>query len=277
MKTDDIRKIDAQWFAAGGEEEGLEVLYVQDGDPIEEPAVEAEPPKPEGKVLSESEYQELLKRADTSAGLAEPLSKLVEKMASPAPQQQEQRVGETDEEFYARMEQEAFLPGKFGEVMKKVAERQNAPVIGQMAKIILDQSKKIMRSDPERGAMFRKYEQEIVEVAGTLPQTADVYEQAYEKVLLRKQPEILEEQRKLDREALKKEILEELGIDPVTLKPGSKPMVTLGQGSAGGGGSAPVAKIRLYESERDRMIDLGLDPKDPDVVASYLRTHPRRK
>ena len=287
MRVDDsISRIDAQWFAEGeGEDEnGLEVLFVQDGDPIEEKQPdENQEQAQKGRTLSDEEYAELVRKADGAAALAEPIAELVKKVAAPAQSPAVQQAGETDEEFMARMEQQAFIPGKFGETMRAVSERINAPVIGQMANIILNQARQIMRSDPERGATFRKYEQEIVEVAKTLPQTANVYEQAYEKVLLRKQPEILEEQRKADKEELKKEIMAELGIDPATVgqkQPTRKPIESLGQRSAAGGGAGQESGkqvIRLYESERDRMMAIGLDPKDPDAVAVYLKNHPRRK
>lgn len=261
----------------------LEVMFVADGEPIEEPAQVVETP-PAGKTLTDEQYQELVRRGESASTLAAPLAGLVERMGQAQPPVNVQQPGETDDEFYARMEQEAFLPGKFGEVMKKVNERQTAPIVNRMAGIILGQAKQLMRVDPERGTSFRKYEKEIERVAERLPQTPDLYEKAYQQVMLEKQPEIFEEQKLAFKEQMKKELLAELGIDPATMggkaQPARQAVQSLGQratSGSGGAASGEKATLRLYESERQKMMDLGMDPKDANAVQSWLRNHPRRK
>ena len=174
------------------------------------------------------------------------------------------------------------MPGKFGQVMKAVSSREYAPVVNRMAGIILGQAKQLMRVDPERGQTFRKYEKEIEATASRLPQTPDVYEVAYKQVLLEKQPEIFEEQKLAYKDQMKKEILAELGLDPETYQPKQgqrQPAVqSLGQRAGAGGGGQPAERqtLKLFESEKQRMLDLGMDPRDPNAVQSWLRNHPRR-
>jgi len=279
-------RIDLQWFAEGEPAESmesgdLEVLYVQDGEPIEEPV--EEPPKPEGKVLTAEEYEALTKKADASAAIAAPLAGLVERLGSqqPAVPANMQQPGETEEEFYARMEQQAFLPGQFGKVLKESLAREYAPVVNRMAGIILSQAKQIIRNDPERGATFRKYEKEIEEVAQRLPQTPDMYEQAYQQVMFKHQPDIINERMATMEAELEKKILAKYGIDPENVQPkgpSRQPVVSLGQKAAGGQGQerAQSQTIRLYESEKERMINSGLDPSNAYAVQAWLKNHPRR-
>ena len=179
------------------ENQDLEVLFVQDGEPLEEPVAEPEPDAGK-KILTQEEYEALVRQGQAAQTLAQPLTGLVETLKAGREQQvpaNMQQPGESEEEFWQRMENEAFVPGKFKDTMTKVMERQTAPIVNRMAQVILEQSKQLMRVDPERGELFRKYEKEIVEEARNLPQSPDVYEKAYEKVVLRKQPEIFQEQK----------------------------------------------------------------------------------
>lgn len=263
----------------------LEVLFVQDGEPLEEPVAEPEPDAGK-KILTQEEYESLVRQGQAAQTLAQPLEGLVQTLKAGREQQipaNMQQPGESEEEFWQRMENEAFVPGKFKDTMTKVMERQTAPIVNRMAQVILEQSKQLMRVDPERGTLFRKYEKEIVEEARNLPQSPDVYEKAYEKVVLRKQPEIFQEQMASMTAELEKKILEKYGIDPntaqakVQAQPGRKPVSALGNPSGVSGNESPQGtKIRLYESEKERMLSQGLDPSNPYAVQNWLKNHPRR-
>jgi len=270
---------------AGEEENGdLEVLFVADGEPLEEPAVADE--KPAVRTLTDDEYNELVRKADAASALASPLGSLVERLDQNQQRQvpaNYQQPTETEEEFAARMEQQAFLPGQFGKVIDELTTRKIGPVVARMSDIIISQSKQIMRSDPERGEMFRKFEKDIDQEAANLPRTVDIYEKAYEKVMLRKQPELLEQQRIADREQIKKELMAELAAAGVVLPQEGEQrkaaIQSLGQraGSGNASGGSGSKRISLYESEAQRMLDIGMDPKNAQQVERYLANHPRRK
>jgi hypothetical protein len=259
--------------------EDLEVMFVQDGAPLEDAPVEE---KPEGKVLSQAEYDELVRRSEAAQALGQPIARLAEGLAERQQPVQVQQPGETDEEFYARIESQAFMPGQFGRAMKEVQERTLAPVMGRYSQIILDQAKKLMRVDPEKGETFRKYERDIDKEVEQLPKTPDVYEVAYQRVMMRRQPEIMEERLKAHEVEIEKKVLEKYGIDPASVgvpegKERRPAMETVSTRSGGAPAPKGPQALRLYESERDRMLAIGLDPKDPRAVSAFLKNHPRRK
>jgi len=269
----------------------LEVMLVRDGEVLEDTPVE-ESVVPKGKTLTEEEYQELVRKGETANSLASPLTGLVEQLGRQ--QQQPVNVGkpeESDEEFYARMENQAFVPGQFGKVMGEVQKRTLAPVLGQYSGIILDQAKKLMRVDPDNGALFRRFEGEIEREVERIPgqyRHPKVYEEVFQRVLLKHQPEIIKETIEGQQPELEKAILAKYGLDPEKLKKeqeegGIKPArqavqslgqrnspISMGQGEGKGG-------LKLFESEAERMSNQGLDPKDPDQVRSWLKFNPRRK
>lgn len=266
---------------SGESPEDFDVVFVKDGEVLEE---QAEEEKPAGRQLSEEEYAELVKKGDSSNALVAPLSSLVEKMQAPQQPANVQLPGESDEDFWKRVEEQAFVPGQFRKAMTDVQQRAMAPILGQYASVIMKQAKQLMRVDPERGTLFRKYEKEIDQEYERIPpqqRHPDVYNDIYERVMVRHQPEMMQEERTKLKDELKAEILKEYGIDPNKDKPVPGVRVQSLNQRAGAPNAEPRSQegkaLRIFESERDRMVSIGMDPKDPDQVRSYLNSHPRRK
>ena len=260
----------------------LDVVLVSDGEPVVERVVVE---KVEGRTLTDEEYQELVRKGDASSRIVAPLTSLVERMQGGQQAANVQVPVESEEEFYARMEQQAFMPGQFGKVMGEVSKRQMAPVIGRMGQIVLDQAKRLMRVDPEKGETFRKYEGEIEKEVQQVPaqfRGPEVYEEVYQKVLARKQPELMDERLEKERERIRAEIIKEYGLEDGgggAAQPARKPMQSLGQRASAPNAEGGQARqsLRLFESERDRMVNIGMNPTDPQQVQSFLKNHPRRK
>jgi len=160
---------------------------------------------PEEKPLSKEEIEDLRKRADAQAQTKETFNLLSEQLKAQGRQQAsqqpanipQQRPTETDEEYAKRVEEEMFKPGRTLAIMRETIGKEVAPVIQNLQNITVQQGRRLLELDPDKGTYFKKYKNEIDEFVRGLPpvqqMTPGVYDFAYDRVMATKQDEIVAE------------------------------------------------------------------------------------
>ncbi len=246
----------------------------------EEAAVEK---APEEKPLTKEEIEELRKRADAQVQTKETFNLLSEQFkasqktqVNPQPANiPQQRPTETDEEYGKRVEEEMFKPGRALGILRETIGKEVAPVIQNLQNITVQQGRRLLELDPEKGTYFKKYKGEIDEFVRGLPpvqqMTPGVYDFAYDRVMSTKQNEIVEEKvnatiEQRVNEALKKK-LKELGIEEEGQETEDKATKksTYTESSKGMGvvrTSATTRKIVATVEDRRRAEEKGLSLRD---------------
>lgn len=237
---------------------------------VSEEQLQEPEPKPEsdpGTITLTKEELDNLKRARSSEeALANGLKEI---SAALKPQQMampvQQMPGESPEEYSARLEKELFEPGKGAKAIEEAVGRYVGPVFGQYSKALTDAHKRILQLDPEKGPVYKKFGDEIEQEARALvPKmgyTPELYEEAFNRVVLRKQPEIIAEQAAALAAKMLDTKLQELGYDPEKAKRGVKPIYTDGASVTG----SPKRQIRITSQEAARigsLIQAGLSDDD---------------
>lgn len=202
----------------------------------------------EGTRALKEQIRELQEKADSTSALKESfveLGDVLKKSVGRQEQQQpQQMVGESDEDFWKRLEKDVWSD-KTASVIKEAIRREAGLLIGQSSGVILKQAEKFMEIDPEKGAAYKRYKDEIHEFIKGLPPGAqsnpDVYEYAYGQVALRH----------IDEIAVMKadELLAKRGV--IQKKPEPTYSETPGKVASGAAGKKTyVKKAWIEESER---------------------------
>lgn len=246
-------------------QEDVEFIEVAAGAPLEEPKEAAE--APQDVITMKLDELEQLKRARSSeetltAGLKEVVQAL---KGQQAPLNQGQTVGESEEEFSTRLERQLFEPGSAKKALEEAVARFAGPTFGQYTKALADANKKLLMVDPEKAPYYKKYAEEIEQEARTMVQVQgyapNTYEGAYERVMSRKQPDLIAERAAILAEQIVEAKLKEFGVDVDKARKGVKPVYTDGAGSP-----APAKKqVRITSSEANaikRLEDSGLSTSD---------------
>jgi len=169
------------------------------------------------------------------------------------------------------LEEEAWKPGKFAEVVGKITQRAVGQVAGQTAAAIQAQSKRILELDPNTSGYYKKFEKEIEQtVQGLAPQfrmMPNIYEQVYRDVIAKNQTTLIQEEAAKIAEKAVKEALEKAGVGQAeqqvkkpTMYTENNPMLR----------PTAVKKVYLTMSDKQDMEESGMDPKDKEQVMSYL-------
>lgn len=264
--------------------EAPEIVQLEEGQQIpEEKAEENEEPAPaKGRVLSDEEYAELLRGKDSTAALTDGLGKLAETLRMPAqpanvPQQQ---AGFDPKE----LEDEAWKPGGFTSAVQKILQQQMGQQSGPMAAALVQQNKKLLRLDPSTKENFETYEKEIENRVRSLPaqyqMIPDIYEKVYQQVVIEKQDEIVQRRAQKIAEAAVAKALEDAGITKdETGKPKLKNPAMYQESGVRTATVQPKPKQKLYITQADvqDMMEMGMDPKDPDQVWAYTKNIKARR
>jgi hypothetical protein len=270
--------------ADGGEEGAVETQSAfEDGDDLDVVLVDQTPAKAkveEPAVPVVESNPSLDAFAAQSKALTEGLAGIAEglkKSAVPAnvPQQQ---VGESDEDFYKRMEEESFQVGKWGHAIDQVITRKIAPIVNGFQTELLDAKKQLLAHDPELGGYYVRFKDEVEERVRATPRNqwhGEIYRQALKTIIAEKGPTL---QQETIAEQVKKGIEEGLraaGVDPAKPKSVPAPAMQALGGRASTVSAEPTVKSeRLEVTQRDieEMITRGIisSPKDVRKDSPYI-------
>jgi hypothetical protein len=159
----------------------------------------------ESVTLSKEEYDKLIAQRSQESGqedigsaIANALKSMQGDQKEPINQQQnvpQQQPGESDEEFWKRVEEDVFKDGKTAPTMKEAIMRVVAPYMNQnMMATAKAERELLMLKNPSA----KKYGDEIDKKVKTLPQWQQMqpgaYEWAYNQVLMEHRDDIIEEE-----------------------------------------------------------------------------------
>jgi len=272
MSDSDVNVDDSMNFEPT--EDDLDFQILEDGqEPPAEPA--AEDPLKGKKVLTDEEYQELLKGNDGTATLSQGLGQLVEKLSAPPVQQPLNQPqgpqGPTEEE----LEKMLFQPGQSAAAIRQILLKEMAPLQGANIQQQQMMNKKLLKLDPKTSTLYGKYEGEIERRVQSLPPQvryrADIYEAVYKEVIVDKQEEIIQERAAEIAKKAVEDALAEAGLGGdknKTLKP---PALR----QEGGVSTPPKPKKTLYLTAADAadMRERMMDPHDPDQRKAYYERY----
>lgn len=243
----------------------------------EPPKEQAPDPLAGKKVLTDEEYQALLQRQDSTSSLTQGLSKLVETLGRQG-QSQPVNVPVVPSESDEDLEKALFEPGKSAETIRKILQREVAPLQGATIQQAMDTNKRLMKLDPKTSELFNKYEGEIERRIQALPPQVKfqpkIYEMMYKEVLVDKQDEIIQDRAaKIAEEAVKK-ALEAAGITQGGAAPKAPALR-----QEGGLSAAPKPKKVVYLTQDDLrdMRERMMDPNDPDQKKAYYERYKKGK
>lgn len=230
------------------------------------------------KPLTKEEVEELRKKADIQAQNKDIFNLLSEQMKKTNTNQNPvniapQRPSESDEEYAKRFEEEMFKPGAGLRAMRELVGREVAPAFQNLQSITVQQSRRILELDPDKGGYFKKYREEIDETVRNLPPeqrlNPGVYDWAYDKVIASKQGEIVEEkvQSRIDKlvEEKVKAKLKELGVEEEGEEGEEKPVrrtTYTETGRSAGSKPSPVKRVIATADDRRRAEEKGLSLRD---------------
>lgn len=230
--------------------------------------------------LTKEEIEALRKKAETNernndifARLGDTLEKVGSAVNRPANVPVNPGVI-SDEEYAKRFEEGIFARDKGYATFREAVQREVTPVIQNLQSITVQQSKRLLELDPEKGTYFKKYNNDIENVVQNLPPQQrimpGVYEWAYDKVMATKAPEIAKEQAdalvlaKVDE--LVNQKLKELGIDSGGQQRGPRVQTrTFSEASQEPRGSATrpaVRRVVVTAADRAAAKAIGMDIKD---------------
>ena len=245
-------------------ERDIEVVTLGDGEeaPSAEVVVEEGPKKVE---MTAEEYQQLLSKNDATVAMRQGIEALGEKLGRPVNAPQQAVVDDWDP---AKLEEEAWKPGKFTDVVNKITQRAVGQMAGQTAVALQAQSKRILGLDPKTSEYYQQFEGEIEKRVQGLPPNVrympDIYERVYRDVVADNQSVLIEQKAAKIAEKAVEEALKKAGV---------------GQNKGTGGVYSesnpqlrPVTTQKVYLTRADVM-DMegsGMDPRDTDSVRAYL-------
>ena len=221
------------------------------------------------------EIEEFKKRADSNDAYKESLRLISEKLEKvggtsnipPTANVMPQQPYESDEQYSKRIEEEVWKSGSTLRIMREVIGREVAPEFHALRNITVQQEKKLLGLDPEKGQYFKRYSKDIDEVVSGLPPqqrvTPGVYEWAYDKVMSTKQGDIIEERVNSKVEELVKKKLEEMGIS--SGEPKVKGNFSEVGSASSGVPSSKKRRVTFSAEDQRRATEKGLDLED------YLR------
>ena len=142
----------------------------------------------EEEKIDPKELESLRKKAEANDAYKDSLRMLSEKLegvgkvtSTAAPVNvMPQQPYESDEQFAKRIEDELFKSGNTLKALREVVGKEVAPVINHLQSITVQQSRKLMELDPEKGTYFKKYAKDIDEVVNSLPAQQRVNPAVYE-------------------------------------------------------------------------------------------------
>jgi hypothetical protein len=246
----------------------------------------AEPDPDEGlpddvKKLSKAELyrqmQEVQKQADSVSALKEGLEGLstkLQRQGQPVNAQQvpQQQAGESDEEFWKRVSADIWSENPGG-VIRDAVQRELSKVTQNIGSSLVENRKMMLRNDSDKGEYYKRYEDEINQVIGSVtpdvrtnPQVVDY---AYQEVMRRHSDDIVEEKasKKVDelvQDRVKAE-LAKYGIDPETGPTKKQNRGTRGMGLESSSGQpaqrSTKPRVVITDDIRRRAAIKGLPPE----------------
>lgn len=189
-----------------------------------------------------------------------------------------QQPGESWEDFQKRANEEIFGDNPTKAVLE-IINRSTGGYVQQMNGIVMQQAKQLMRLDPEKGELYRKYEDEIekkVKQYGKNGMSPQVLERAYKDVVAEHQSEIIGDSVKEQARAEAMRILkEEYGIDPEKAEGGELPKGNPPHyeksGQRSGSSQRRTKKIVLTDRQKAEARMVGF-PATPEGYAKYARS-----
>ena len=262
----------------------LDIVFVDGGGPKKPATVEAKTPSPSEDALAAL----IAQQAKTSESIASGLAGLGEGLKAQRPiNVPQQQAGESDDEFYKRIEEEAYKPGQFGKALQEAMGRQMGPLVAGFQSEILDTKKQLLVHDPELGQYYKRFKNEVDQRVASLPRNqlhGEIYRQTLQAVMAEKGPEL---QAETVAEMVKKGIEEGLkaaGIDPNGKKVPAPAMQSLGGRSGTVEAARTASKERLEFTNRDVEIMIGkgiiLSREDISKDSPYIsgiRAYARQK
>jgi hypothetical protein len=259
----------------------LDIVFVDGGGPKKPATVEAKTPSDEGLLAGLLAAQ--AKQTDALTGGLAALGEGLKAQQRPinVPQQQ---VGESDDDFYKRIEEEAYKPGQFGKALQEAMGRQMGPLVAGFQAEILDTKKQLLVHDPELGTYYKRFKNEVDQRVAALPRNqlhGEIYRQTLQAVMAEKGPEL---QAESIAEQVKKGIEE--GLKAAGVKKGvpEPAMQALGGRSGVQEAARSEARERLEFTNRDVeiMIAKGVilsrdDLKKDSPYISGIRAYARQK
>lgn len=266
-------------FEEPADQEREEIEFVNEED------AEVETSEGEGDTppqMTKEEIEELRKKAEANernndifARLGDTLEKVGSAVNRPANVPPNPGVV-SDEEYAKRFEEGIFTRDKGFATFREAVQREVTPVIQNLQAMTVQQSKRLLELDPEKGTYFKKFSGEIENVVQNLPPAQrimpGVYDWAYDKVMAAKAPEIAKEQAdalvlsKVDE--LVNQKLKELGIDPTSPRRPSgppsarRPFSEASQESRGQVNRGTVRKVVITAADRQAAQAIGMDIRD---------------
>lgn len=263
-------------FEDAEDQEREEIEFVNEED------AQAEEKEGEGEatpVMTKEEIESLRKKAEDNQRNNDIFTRLgdtLEKVGSAVnrPANLPPNPGhESEEDFAKRFEEGLFARDKGYQTFQEAVQRTVTPVIQNLQSITVQQSKRLLELDPDKGTYFKKYGGEIENVVQNLPPQQrimpGVYEWAYDKVLATKAPEIAREQADVlvstKVEEMVNQKLKEMGIDPSgsRITTPKRTFSEAGQeprGQVSRGGS--VRKVVITTQDRQNAQAIGMDIRD---------------
>lgn len=181
-----------------------------------------------------------------------------------------QQPQESEEEFAKRIEEELYKPGGAAKALREATNRQLGPLVGAFQSEILSAKKELLQHDPELGAYYKRFKDEVEQRVQATPRNqwdGEIYRRALKDVLIEKGPTLRQEEM---AEQIKKGIEEGLkaaGIDTSKSKAVPAPAMQ----ALGGRASTveqPVSrreKLEVTKSDVQDMIARGLISSAEDL------------
>jgi len=276
---DELESMHLQWFADAEEEPEMEfeddddepeIVVLRPGESPPRAEDEEEEKEDPEKVALQQKIAELQAQANnpeaTGKAIADSLSQVLNRPVD-QPQQPQQQPGESEEEFAKRFAKQVWKPGEEYNAIKEAVLKLVGPIAQSTIGATVEQSKELLRMNPDKGHLFKRFEKEIEQERNSLPWAQKNDPKVYSRLLdqvVAKHPEVQEEQISARVQTEVERVLKEkYGIDPNSDTP-TKATFTEGAGSRGG---APRKKKRIYATEQDKRM-AGLKGMS---VADYMR------
>lgn len=272
-----LGRIHLQWFA---DDDDPEMTFVDDEEDDDEeivilkpgespPTEEEEEPEVKGESIEElrTRLAQAQAAANQSGQMGEFASQIAEAINQAKPQGQagpaDQKPGESEQEYAARLEKELFKPGQTFKALQEAVFRIMSPAYQEAIGATVEQSKRIMEVHPEYGPKFKKYEKEIEERRAALPypqrNSPRVYDTLYKQVIADHADEINQETIQEEVQRQVQETLKNMGIETPE---GGQPTFTEGGGVRRASGGPKKKRIYITEADRQAALQKGVDVRD---------------
>jgi hypothetical protein len=246
----------------------VEVLAPGESAPVAPTLEEAAAALKGNKIeLTPEEYQALMAKGDSSAQLGNSLKEMVAKLSGQPAANTPQAVPDTYNP--ETLETQMFEAGKSVKTVESIAQRVMAQGQSAMAQTIIQQNKKILQLDPKTSELFKQFEGEVEKKIAALPMQyrmmPDIYEKAFQQVMIENQNAVIEMQVKKRVETLmaagKKAETPAPKAGPLRNEQGTILPPTV---------KAGPTKLYLTVSGKQEMMEKFMDPTDPNQVRAYL-------